>query len=182
MADFQPAAPGKSRRKLSTPRIDLTPMVDLGFLLITFFMFTTSLATPKVMELAVPPRNISGGTTVPAEATLVVMPSGEHRIAYYAGTEQETLNLHWCRLVGPNSLRDLLMKETSRVKSLPASFSDEAHKLHVLIKPDTSAAYEDIVNVLDEMNIAAVPSYTLMRITPQEQEAIKKFSKNAYGN
>jgi biopolymer transport protein ExbD len=181
MADFQPAASGKGRRKLSTPRIDLTPMVDLGFLLITFFIYTTTLAKPNVMEIAAPPRDRQGGTAIPAEATLVIIPTGEHRIAYYPGTEQSSLNLRWCTWSGANNLRRLLEHEGKRVKALPHSFSAEAHKLHVLIKPDTSSAYEDIVNALDEMNIAAVPYYTIMRITTEEQEAIRKFHPDSYG-
>lgn len=181
MADIQPAASGKGRRKLSTPRIDLTPMVDLGFLLITFFMYTTTMAKPKVMEIAAPPRNMGGGVTVPAEATLVVLPTADHHVAYYQGTEEATMSLQWCSFTGVNSLRRVLEQETARVKALPANYSMEAHKLHVLIKPDTAAAYEDIVNTLDEMNIAAVPYYTLMRISVTEQHAIKFFLAGSYG-
>jgi biopolymer transport protein ExbD len=181
MADFQPSASGKARRKLSTPRIDLTPMVDLGFLLITFFMYTTTMAKPKVMEIAAPPRDMAGGTAVPAEATLVLLPTADHRIAYYRGTEEATMNLQPCSFNGANSLRRLLEQESARVKALPANYSKEAHELHVLIKPDTAAAYEDIVNTLDEMNIAAVPYYTLMRISVTEQHAIKIFLAGSYG-
>lgn len=181
MADFQPAASGNGRRKLSTPRIDLTPMVDLGFLLITFFMYTTTLAKPNVMEIAAPPRDSKGRTEVPAEATLIVLPTSEHRIAYYSGTENPMLSLHWSSFNGTTGLRRLLAKETGRIKALPSNFSAEAHKLHVLIKPDTSAAYEDIVNTLDEMNIASAPYYTIMRITAEEQAAIRKFHPASYG-
>jgi biopolymer transport protein ExbD len=180
MADFQPAASGKGR-KLSTPRIDLTPMVDLGFLLITFFMYTTTMARPKVMEIGVPPANVPPGTPAPAEATLVLIPTQGHRVAYYAGTDPSMVNLRSCSFNEANSLRRLLGHESARVKALPASFSSEAHQLHVLIKPDTAAAYEDIVNTIDEMTIAAVPSYTLMHISATEQNAINIFLAGSYG-
>ena len=180
MADFQPAASGKGRRKLSTPRIDLTPMVDLGFLLITFFMYTATMAKPKVMELAVPP-NATPGTAVPAEATLVLLPTSSHQVAWYRGTEQPEEGLHVCGFTGNSNLRTLIEQEAARVKQLPATFSKEAHKLHILIKPDTSAAYEDVVQSLDEMAISEVPYYTMMRINSDEQAAIKKMLQAPYG-
>lgn len=183
MADFQPAASGKGRRKLSTPRIDLTPMVDLGFLLITFFMYTTTLAKPKVMELQMPLKTegIINCVAIPAEATLVIIPTIRHQVAYYPGTSTSPDELRWCRFEGPNNLRMLLQQETVRVKALPPSFSREAHKLHVLIKPDTSAAYEDVVHALDEMAISEVPYYTLMKPTVDEVAAMKKFPADVYG-
>ena len=176
MADMQTPASGKRGRKITTPRIDLTPMVDLGFLLITFFMYTTTLARPMVMELQMPyqPPKGTTATEIPGEATLILMPASGHRIAYYHGLEDPGQKTGWCSFTGSNNLRDLLNRERSRVTALPATFSTEAHKLHVLIKPDTSAAYEDIVRTLDEMAIADIPYYTMMCISPEEQMALQK--------
>ena len=150
-------------------------MVDLGFLLITFFMYTTTLAQPKVMELQMPQQNASaGGVAIPGEATLILMPASGHRVAYYRGLDDPNETLRWCGFSGSHDLRGLLNDEQARVKVLPATFSAEAHKLHVLIKADTSAAYEDIVRTLDEMAIVDVPYYTMMRISPEEQIALQK--------
>ncbi len=175
MAELQTTVSGKRGRKITTPRIDLTPMVDLGFLLITFFMYSTTLAQPKVMELQMPyqPPKAAKSVEIPGEATLILIPAASHAIAYYRGLES-TETIAWCGFTGSNNLRHLLEKERARVKALPESFSAEAHKLHVLIKPDTSAAYQDIVRTLDEMAIADVPYYTMMRISPEEQIALKK--------
>jgi biopolymer transport protein ExbD len=183
MADFQPAASGNRRRKLSTPRIDLTPMVDLGFLLITFFMYTTTMAKPKVMELQMPyvPHEHVDSSKIPAESTLILLPTSGHRVAYYRGAELADESLAACSFAGNNSLRKLIEEETKRVTSLPATFSKEAHKLHVLIKPDTSSAYEDMVSSLDEMAIAEVPYYTIMHIGVDEQSAIQKYFQSGYG-
>ncbi len=52
MAEIQVS--GKHGRKAATPRIDFTPMVDLGFLLITFFMMTTTMSAPKAMDISMP--------------------------------------------------------------------------------------------------------------------------------
>ena len=183
MGEIQTSASGGKRRKLTTPRIDLTPMVDLGFLLITFFMYTTTLAQPKVMELQMPHKLDKGvpPVVIPGEATLILLPAAKHQVAFYSGLDNTAQSLAWCRFSGKNSLRILLLKEDARIQALPSSFSQEAHKLHVLIRPDTSAAYEDIVRTLDELAIAGVPYYTMMHITPGEQAAIKKTCPGDYG-
>ena len=159
-------------------------MVDLGFLLITFFMYTTTLAQPRVLELQMPyvAPAASKPTAIPAEAALVLLPAAGHRIVYYNGLQNIDDSLAWCSFEGDNTLRKLLQQELARVKALPSSFSKEAHKLHVLVKPDTSAAYEDIVNILDEMVIADVPYHMILRITPEEQSALKKSLSSPYGN
>jgi len=184
MAEIQLSSSGANRRKLTTPRVDLTPMVDLGFLLVTFFMYTTTLAQPKVLELQMPyvSPDASRPTPIPGEATLILLPAAGHRVAYFNGLKNPVKSLAWCGFEGSNDLRSLLEREQLRVKTLPPSFSKEAHKLHVLIKPDTSAAYEDIVRVLDEMAIADVPYYTIMRITSEEQAILKKSVLATYGN
>src|ERR1700733_5385889 len=82
-------SPGvKKSKKLST-RVDLTPMVDLGFLLITFFMYTTTLAKPKTMEINMPYKDpnmkIEDQTKVKESTALTVLLSRDHRIYYYKG-------------------------------------------------------------------------------------------------
>src|ERR1041384_6622445 len=77
----------KKGKKLST-RVDLTPMVDLGFLLITFFMFTTTLQKPKTMEINMPykdPNKPVDTTKVKASTALTVLLSKDHRVYYYEG-------------------------------------------------------------------------------------------------
>src|SRR3954464_1053579 len=78
----------KKGKKLST-RIDLTPMVDLGFLLITFFMFTTTLAKPKTMEINMPYKDPNlkeeEKNKLKASAAMTVLLSKNHRVYYYEG-------------------------------------------------------------------------------------------------
>lgn len=185
MADLQAQSTvGKGHRKIATPRIDLTPMVDLGFLLITFFMYTTTLAKPKVMEIQMPYKDTlqTTQTSIPAEATLILIPSSGHRVAYYRGSENPAESLSWCSFRGANNLRLLLDAEQKRVSALPSPFSREAHKLHVLIKPDIGTVYDDMVRAVDEMTIGDVPYYTIMRAEAAELSALKNFSVPSYGN
>ena len=77
----------KKPKKLST-RIDLTPMVDLGFLLITFFIFTTTMAKPKTMEINMPYKDdieVKDPTEVKESTALTILLSKEHRVYYYEG-------------------------------------------------------------------------------------------------
>lgn len=74
------------QRKIRSTRIDLTPMVDLGFLLITFFMFTTTLANPKVMRINMPSDDKPDTPTVFAEeSTITLIPISGHNVVYYKG-------------------------------------------------------------------------------------------------
>src|ERR1700733_2243624 len=82
-------SPGvKKSKKLST-RVDLTPMVDLGFLLITFFMYTTTLAKPKTMEINMPYKDpklkVEDQNKLKASVALTVLLSKNSRIYYYEG-------------------------------------------------------------------------------------------------
>ena len=81
--------PGVKKGKKQSTRVDLTPMVDLGFLLITFFMFTTTLSKPKTMQINMPYKdeNIKEDeqTKLKASQSMTVLLSKNHRIYYYQG-------------------------------------------------------------------------------------------------
>ena len=165
-----PAKNGK--RKVQAPRIDLTPMVDLGFLLITFFMFTTTMAREKVMDIRMPDNEPTQVPTVfIAESTITLIPDKNHTVRYYEGA-----------LTGPGDLKTttaanilpVLLKKKNEVAALPASFSTEAHKIHVLIKPTTDSKYEDVVQMMDDMLITDVTYYALTDLTEDELQTLKK--------
>ena len=171
MAEITTAGkPGK--RKKATPRIDLTPMVDLGFLLITFFMFTTTLAQKRALQLNMPTsENTDTRTAYPEEATITVIPVHDHKIAWYYGTLNDAGNVKMASLP---ELRGLLTDRKAYVAALPAGLSAAAHKLHVVIKPNSDCTYSDVVNVLDEMEINDVAYYAIADITNEEKDAVKK--------
>src|SRR5687768_5160335 len=131
----------KKGKKLST-RIDLTPMVDLGFLLITFFMFTTTLAKPKGMTINMPfddPNMLpEDRTKVKADAALTVLLGKEHRIYYYEGIGDDPTNppkMEVAYFNGANNIRDVLIKKKQRVEGLKQNGTLTAtDKMVVLIK------------------------------------------------
>ncbi len=168
MADMNlPQNNGK--RKVQPPRIDLTPMVDLGFLLITFFIFTTTMAQPKTMEVNMPFKPAGANTSFAEECTITLIPTKEHAMIYYHGAFNEDSTLH---LAKQKEIREVLLAKQKAAAALPAGFSADAHQLHVIIKPNDDCNYEDVVTLLDEMNILQVPFYALDEITDTEKEWI----------
>ena len=146
---------GTRSKKLST-RVDLTPMVDLGFLLITFFIFTTTMSHATAMHLSMPDDNkIVDNPLVPESKTLNLVLKGDNKISYYYGIdslhEQETN-------YSANGLRNVIQEKQKKV----AAQYKSATETIILIRPTKGASYQNIVNTLDEMTINGVTRYVLM--------------------
>ena len=149
-------------KKLST-RIDLTPMVDLGFLLITFFIFTTTMSQPTVMKLAMPDDR-GNATPTKESSTLTLLPALRGTVYYYEG-KPDNANFKVTTL---KRLRDVIIDKKRRTA---------ANDLFVIIKPANSSVYGDVVNVLDEMTINNVKRYALVDITEKEETLIQYSSR-----
>jgi biopolymer transport protein ExbD len=170
---------GRKGKKLST-RIDLTPMVDLGFLLITFFMYTTTMAKPKTMEINMPYKDEKltdeEKNKIKNSVALTVLLSKSHRIYYYEGIGDDPNNPppYVATTFSPKKgIREAIINKKKSVDQLKASGAlTGKDQLTVLIKPDTTSTYSDLVNILDEMNINDVKVYAIIDISPVEQENI----------
>ena len=170
----------KKGKKLST-RIDLTPMVDLGFLLITFFMFTTTLAKPKTMEINMPYKDpnmkIDEMNKLKSSVALTVLLSKDHRMYYYEGIGDDPTKppeLKTAYFGGKNSIRDEIIAKKKMVDAMKRSGQLTAKdETTVLIKPDSTSTYSDLVNMLDEMNINDVKVYAIIDITDVDRDFIK---------
>ncbi len=157
---------GQRCKKLAT-RIDLTPMVDLGFLLITFFVFTTSLSRPMTMRLALPNGdNILEGPKITANKVLTLILADENKVGYYQGDDSAAIQF---TNYGINGLRDVIIKKRQAVL---AKYGD-GEELTVLIKPADECKYKNVVETLDEMLINKVTRYMLLDLTATEQNIIK---------
>jgi len=170
---------GKKGKKLST-RVDLTPMVDLGFLLITFFMFTTTMSKPKTMEINMPFKDENlkpeDESKIKASTALTILLSKDHRIYYYEGLGDDPnnpTNVQVTYFKPTDGIRDVIINKEKKIKELKQQGALSASdKLTVLIKPDDNSTYEDLVNILDEMSINDVRIYAVVDITPVDKEFI----------
>lgn len=171
----------KKGKKLST-RIDLTPMVDLGFLLITFFMFTTTLAKPKTMEINMPYKDENlkeeEKNKLKASVAMTVLLSKNHRVYYYEGigdNPEVAPDLKVTSFKAKDGIRDAIIRKKKMVAGMKASGQlGPKDEMTVLIKPDTTSTYSDLVNMLDEMNINDVKVYAIIDISDIEQGFIKE--------
>ncbi len=169
----------KKGKKLST-RVDLTPMVDLGFLLITFFMFTTTLSKPKTMQINMPYKedNIKeeDQTKIKASTVVTVLLSKSHRIYYYEGIGDDATKPPEVKVTyfkPKDGIRDVLIKKKKDVEDLKRSGALGAKdQATIIIKPDITSTYEDLVNILDEMSINDIRVYAIVDITDVDKEFI----------
>lgn len=169
----------KKGKKLST-RVDMTPMVDLGFLLITFFVFTTTMAKPKTMEINMPYKDENkpqeDKSKVKESTAMTVLLSKDHRIYYYEGIGSDPTKPPQVQVTyfkNKNGIRDAIIAKKQKVDALKQqgvlTATDNAT---ILIKPDDNSTYDDLVNILDEMSINDVKVYAIVDITPVDKEFI----------
>jgi len=163
---------GKGRRspKRST-RVDMTPMVDLGFLLITFFMLTTTLAEPKALPLIMP---ADGAFTPVAESkSITLLVRSDRTISWYEGTGDDPAKppqLQHSTFSAQHGIGEVIR---SRQRAVAAKWGDP-EELIVLIKAENGASYGNVVDALDEMKINRVARYSLADITPQEEKLLQR--------
>lgn len=171
----------KGGRK-GAPRVDLTPMVDLGFLLITFFMFTTTMTKPKAMDIQMPfkDKNLTeqDKNKIKNSVALTILLSKNHRIYYYEGIGDDPANPPQVKLTyfkNDGGIRDVIIDKQKKVQEMIAQGAlTPTDKTTVLIKPDSNCTTKDLIGILDEMTINAVPIYAVVDITPVDREFIQK--------
>ncbi|MBL7698607.1 MAG: biopolymer transporter ExbD [Chitinophagaceae bacterium] len=152
------------RKKLST-RVDLTPMVDLGFLLITFFIFTTTMDSPKAMALKLP-VNSPDPSKAEADKTVNLLLGKDDKIWYYHGVDIDKIN----STDFSKGIRKIIIDKINLV----GEKYRKPNETIVLIKPTQFSSYKNIVDILDEMTINGVTRRVLMEPTEQEIERIPR--------
>ena len=148
---------GSSKRKKTSTRIDMTAMVDVAFLLLTFFILTTSLATPYAMELNTPPEG--GITDINCKKMMTIYLTAEDQIHYVAGCDQD--NIVPTDFSKKGIRVDLIREKQTR------------NDLIISIKPSPECSYGNVVDILDEIKISGAPKYALAPWTDADDEFLK---------
>ena len=161
-------------KKLST-KVDLTPMVDLGFLLITFFVFTTSMSQPKAMKLILP---AGADKTTPAgeSAVLTIIPISGDKTFYYHGDLSASLvsNLYGTTTFSvSNGIGDIIRQKQIAISKNPKYKKED---LVLIIKPAVDASYQNVVNALDEVLINNIKHYAFVDLDQFEKETMLKLA------
>lgn len=161
---------GGMRRKVLSTHVDMTPMVDLGFLLITFFMLTTTLAQPKTMDLVMPRADGDSMKLGDSKALTIVL-GRNNQIAYYEGmgnNPTQPPHVKYASYASRNGIGEVI-----RAKRRQVIINTGENDLMVLIKADNTANYRNIVDIMDEMLINDVARYAVVDITPAEQAFLR---------
>ncbi|HSD13343.1 MAG TPA: biopolymer transporter ExbD [Flavobacterium sp.] len=169
---------GHIRSKKQNAGVDLTAMVDLAFLLITFFMLTTSLSKPQSMNLAMPDKTEDpkpeDKLDVSEDRTLTLLLGEKNQLVWYYGLPNAPIEGPTKVGYGKNGIRKELLAKKQTVKSKYAGQDPKKQDLIVLIKASKKSTYRNLVDVLDEMAIADVKIYAIVDITPEENAMLKK--------
>jgi len=169
MAEIQQQADsgkgGKKRAKKMSTKIDMTPMVDLAFLLLTFFMLTSTFNKPNVMQLTMPvkEKNPEEQSQIKASDAFTIIMGEANKLYYYEG------------LLAADVKPELKVSDYSAegIRKVLLERQTRNPKTVILIKPDDKSNYKNMVDILDEMNITDQKKYALVDISKADQELIK---------
>ena len=133
-------------------RIDMTPMVDVAFLLLIFFMVTTVFRTPKALEINLPPKDLK--TDVPVSKTITIRILADGR-------------LYWKQADNPFTRSD-----NKHLKDVLAPFAGQTEKI-VIVKVDREAEFENMVNALDELHAAKLTRFSINPLEDKEKQEVE---------
>ncbi|TSJ44270.1 biopolymer transporter ExbD [Mucilaginibacter corticis] len=160
---------GKVRSKKASTRVDLTAMVDLAFLLITFFILTTTLQKPKAMDLTMPDKDDNHNQLpVPETRTMTVLLGKDNKLEWYMGLPQKPLTPPSVTNFGKAGIRESLIEQGKNV------LAKSGKEMIVLIKPSDKSTYSDMVSMMDELNIVGNQQRAIVDISPMEVDLLKR--------
>ena len=195
----------KKRAKKSSTKIDMTPMVDLAFLLLTFFVLTSTFSKPKTMEINFPAPIDDKTKQMKVNNALTFIMTKDDGIFYYAGefyadgndkgmpptqltkTDFSSEGLHKLLLEKNKPTVDAIKKLEEQLvkkeiadttyKRLAVGEKGKKEALTVLIKADDKAVYNNIIDVIDELNVCNIGKYAVVDMMPKELELINAATK-----
>ena len=195
---------GKGKQKKMNIRVDFTPMVDMNMLLITFFMLCTTLSKPQTMEINMPSndKDITEDqrNKVRASEAITLLLDADNTLYYYEG-EPNYMDYTSLKKIdyGAGGIRKMLLgrnaNAVNKVRALKKQKADleiteEEYKKQVadvksakntptvIIKATDKATYENLVDILDEMQICSIGKYVIVDITEGDQFLIDNYTSH----
>ena len=158
---------GVRHMKKHNPKVDMTPMVDLGFLLISFFVITTELSRPKTMSLFMPAEGPP--TPSPGSKTITFLAGANNKLFYYYGEEKDAgiknpvVQTSWDE---KNGLGKIIRQKQLQLDHVKGG----RNEMVVIIKPGKESTYKNVVDILDEMIIHGVTRYAV--VNPGDKDVL----------
>ncbi|MCX6181119.1 MAG: biopolymer transporter ExbD [Bacteroidetes bacterium] len=189
----------KKRAKKSSTKVDMTPMVDLAFLLLTFFVLTATFGKPKTMDINMPvdPKDDKNKTKVEDQTAMTLLLTDKKGVIYfYYGVMKADTRLD-STTYASNGLRKILLDKNKKVitqmndlraKREKRTIADSTYKqteqkvkgdrdaLYVIVKTNDKTKYKSVVDVMDELNICEVDKKAVIDMSPLDKAALKKIN------
>jgi biopolymer transport protein ExbD len=165
---------GAPKQKKKSTRIDMTAMVDVAFLLLTFFILTTTLATPQALELIKPPKldNPEDQLKVDEKKVMTIIMGENDKVYYYMGVTEPKMET--TDFSSDGIRKQIQMHLTRYPNRCPKGATAEEIKSSkcwdpiIVLKPNKTCKYKNMVDMLDEMRINQVLKYALAEVTPED--------------
>ncbi len=165
---------GKKKRKRIGFNLDMTPMVDVAFLLLTFFMLTTTFAKPNTMEVNLPSKDMTEVKVAESNVLTIRITEGDKAYWNIGFDEPKPFELYDKSGEKPtisNAFREILKTESEKIRQRVGE-----DVMAIVLKFDKKAQYRNLVDVLDELNILRFRRFSIADYTEQDAEEIKKVS------
>lgn len=162
---------GKVRSKKASTRVDLTAMVDLAFLLITFFILTTTLQKPKAMDLVMPDKDEKQPEVrlpVGESRTMTILLGANNKLEWFIGTVAKPKSSPVVDGYGRNGIRKALIEKGKEI------LASEGKEMMVLVVPSDKSTYNNLVTVMDELNIVGNTQRAIIDITNTDIQLLKR--------
>jgi len=161
---------GKQNKK--PIKIDMTPMVDLNFLLLMFFMFTSSFTKPNVMDLGLPAKDPNPNPThVIDDKNQITFIIGENNRIFYHQSNEKDLTEAGLKETDYNGLN------VSKIISNAYEKAPKKENFTIIVKPTDDANYKNFVDMMDNISISKKERYGISDIKPWEKKVYENVIK-----
>jgi len=165
-----------SHNQKKSIKIDMTPMVDLGFLLITFFVFTITISTPTVTDLYMP-KDTTDKDSIKLidDLALTLLLDDNNKIYYYNGIFSDAVNANQVFETNYSTYSGIgkIIRQRQKDLDISRKFADGRKGLMLLIKPGSKSVYKNVVDALDEAVINDVKKYAIIEPGTDEIKFLK---------